>query len=207
MHSSLDSLAGELRARLLPREAVVSQLPDLRQAAVLILLIAHDPGVVIPLIKRPEDERRHAGQIALPGGVREQQDQDLAATALRETHEEIGVPPHRVDLLGRLDSVHISVSGFQMHPFVGVLKEQMNLQPHDREVAAIIEMPISTLFDRQVFFEEPAPNGSPYQSVFAYHLEAGRVWGATARVLATFGKVVRPHDSQNGMGGTMGTRP
>jgi len=188
---SLSDLPGSLRGQLPPAEEPQPGAAQLRRAAVLVLFIPSTEGWMIPLIRRPDNQRRHPGQIALPGGVIEAGDGSLAATALRESWEEIGVPPERVEVLGRLPAVVVSVSGFEVHPFVGRLDSPISLIPHDREVAAIVKMPASVLVDPLAVREEPAPPGARHPTIFAFDLPEGTVWGATARILASLAQILR----------------
>src|SRR5687767_14552875 len=94
--------------------------PDARIAAALLMLYPHDGGVAVPLTVRASGLTRHAGQISLPGGATDP-GETLAQAALREASEEIGVDPSSVRVLGELTPVHVLVSGFTLHPVVGIV--------------------------------------------------------------------------------------
>ncbi len=159
------------------------------RAAVLALLYPHQGEWCVPLTIRPPTMLTHAGQISFPGGGIEP-DESGAHAALRELHEELGVEPERVELLGQLSPLHLFVSGYVLNPWVGVSRERPNFRCDEREVAELIEVPLAHLLD-------PAFHGS-HQRVRrgiaqqAPHLSWGphRIWGATAMVLGELLRVV-----------------
>jgi 8-oxo-dGTP pyrophosphatase MutT (NUDIX family) len=158
---------------------------DARIAAALLLLYPGDDGITLPLTVRASGLRRHAGQISLPGGATDP-GETLAQAALREAREEIGVDPRRVRVLGELTPVHVLVSGFTLHPVVGVTDERPVFRPADEEVEKLIEVSIDTLRDasairRGTRIREGVAVEYPY-----FDLLGGQVWGATAMVLGEF---------------------
>jgi 8-oxo-dGTP pyrophosphatase MutT (NUDIX family) len=157
-------------------------LPDGTPAAVLIpILTGPDPSVFFT--ERPDSMRHHSGEISFPGGSRHPEDEDLRATALRETHEELGLSPEAVDVLGCLPPIHALVSGFTVVPYVGLLAERPEFVPSPDEVAAVIEIPLRTLLaieqEREWVFV------SERWSTYAYQYAGHTIWGATARILHT----------------------
>lgn len=123
----------------------------------------------------------HAGQIAFPGGVVEGADADASACALRETEEELGIPPSRVSLLGCLDDT-FTVRGFRISPYVGVL-DGIAVRPNPAEIARVLTPPLAAFASGDnVRFEERVFDGRPVRVSF-YELEEGTVWGATARII------------------------
>jgi len=133
------------------------------------------------LMKRPTSMRSHAGQIAFPGGKSDPSDESLRATALREAHEELGIDPASVDVLGALDEVHTFVSGFTISPWVGWLAAATEVRPNDGEVARAFAAPV------RAFFE--APGGAP--PFVGWTIEGELVWGATAAILRGFVAILR----------------
>src|SRR6187455_2870417 len=119
---------------------------DARIAAGLLLLYPGARGPSIPLTVRASGLRRHAGQISLPGGATDP-GETLAQAALREAHEEIGVDPARVRILGELTPVHVLVSGFTLHPVVGITDERPDFALAEHEVEQVIEVSIDDLQD------------------------------------------------------------
>lgn len=157
-----------------------------RLAAVLILL--YDRGDVphLVLTKRTDDLPHHPGQISFPGGRWEITDGDLAMTAMRETHEELGVPPASVRLIGRLPDELTMVSGFVVAPFVGVSAVSLEPVPSEREIARVLEVPLD-----DVLSADDALPAVPDIVTLRYPLAGEDVWGATARILHAFSGVVR----------------
>lgn len=162
---------------------------DARIAAALLLLYPGDSGPAVPLTVRASGLTRHAGQISLPGGAMDA-GETLAETALREASEEIGVDPARVQVLGELTPVHVLVSGFTLHPVVGVVHERPAFQAAPGEVDEILEVSLEHLQDasrirRGTRLREGIAIEYPY-----FDLLGHQVWGATAMVLGEFITVI-----------------
>ena len=157
-----------------------------RLAAVLILLYARDDVPHVVLTKRTDTLEHHPGQVSLPGGRWETSDGDLGTTALRETHEELGIPPDAVRLLGRLNDELTAVSGFVVAPFVGVSSVALQPVPCEQEIARVLQIPLAALLAA-----DDALPASPDIVSLRYPLMGEDVWGATARILHTFSGVVR----------------
>lgn len=158
---------------------------DARIAAALLLLYPDGRGAAVPLTVRASGLARHAGQISLPGGATDP-GETLAEAALREASEEIGVDPASVRVLGELTPVHVLVSGFTLHPVVGVTDERPAFQAAPGEVDEIIEVSLSDLRDasrirRGTRVREGIAVEYPY-----FDLHGHQVWGATAMVLGEF---------------------
>ena len=164
--------------------------PDLtpetaRRAAALLLLYPGRDGVMLPLTVRQTGLPQHAGQVSLPGGAEDPGESSLD-TALREAHEEIGVMPDRIRLVGQLSTLWIPVSNFVLTTIVGVSDQRPAFRPHAGEVADLLELPLSHLRDqRHIQWGRRHQRGVdvdyPYVA-FAGH----QIWGATAMVLSEF---------------------
>jgi 8-oxo-dGTP pyrophosphatase MutT (NUDIX family) len=158
---------------------------DLRPASVLLPLFASEPGAGpdLWLVRRSVDLRTHSGQVALPGGKHEPGDADLLATALRESHEEIGLVPADVDVLGVLDD-YATHTGFVITPYVGWLARPFTPAPHAAEVARVFAVPLAT-FDREprAITMEIGPSK---RIVLSYEAEGETIWGITAAILRGF---------------------
>jgi 8-oxo-dGTP pyrophosphatase MutT (NUDIX family) len=158
---------------------------DARVAAALLLVYPGADGPAVPLTVRASGLARHAGQISLPGGAADE-GETLAETALREAQEEIGVDPASVRVLGELTPVHVLVSGFTLHPVVGVTHERPSFVAAEAEVAQILEVSLDDLRDasrirRGTRIREGVAIEYPY-----FDLLGHQVWGATAMVLGEF---------------------
>lgn len=164
-----------------------------RAAAVLAPLYALNGQPHLIFTVRSLDVASHRGEISFPGGSRETSDADLAATALRETDEELGITPHRVDVLGALPVVFAGPSNFAVTPFVGWLGEGVPaLTPSPAEVAEVIYAPLTALDDPAIYHTEVWQRfGQPHQIHF-YDFGAYRIWGATGRMLRALLELLPP---------------
>ncbi|GAA6152459.1 CoA pyrophosphatase [Pseudoteredinibacter isoporae] len=157
-----------------------------RQAAVLLALTDHPSEPEIVLTKRAEHLNSHSGQVAFPGGKWDETDKSLMETALRESHEEIGLPPERVEVLASLPSAETRF-GIHVTPFVGVVPKDLQLEPNYDELDAIFNVPVSYFLDddnrsRTDIFE--GSMGRFWAPV--WHYEGFEIWGFTAGILANF---------------------
>jgi 8-oxo-dGTP pyrophosphatase MutT (NUDIX family) len=158
---------------------------DARAAGVLILLYQQEGVWHFPLMKRTEDGLTHSGQISLPGGSQEA-GESLQATALREACEEIGAACTAAEVLGQLSTLYIPPSNFLVTPTVGYVDQRPDFHCDPREVAELIEVPLSTLFDPQVVKREPWTLRGTTVEVPFYQIGPHKVWGATAMILSEF---------------------
>lgn len=158
-----------------------------RVGAVLLLLYYKTDDLHIVLTKRRDDLNAHAGQISFPGGRQEDQE-PLEQTALRETDEEIGVPETAVTLLGQLTDIYIPPSDFEVHPFVGWFHngKRPSFQPAVTEVAKILEVSLSHLMQPETRKTGPWDFRGNTITVPYYDVDGHMVWGATAVMLSEF---------------------
>ena len=169
-----------------------SRLPPARAAATLLLVYpAADGELSLPLTVRHADLRAHAGEISLPGGAVDGTDASLEATALREAHEEVGIDPASVTIVGALDDLWIPVSNFELRPFVGTAAARPTFARHADEVAEIVELPLRRLLAEAVVSEELIEGLGWSLRAAVYRHDGHRIWGATARTLAMFAAVLR----------------
>ena len=135
---------------------------------------------------RTDTVPHHKGQVAFPGGARNDDDTDLLHTALREAQEEIGLHPRQVEILGALDDV-LTISSFQITPWVGRIDWPLDLVSSEQETAEIFTVPLSRLLDPALCrLEESVHDGYRYYPV--HHFSGGRhlIWGVTGHILAGF---------------------
>ena len=152
-------------------------------AAVLLPLYGwpDEPGLIFT--ERRADLRRHAGEISFPGGRRDEADADLAATALREAQEEIGLDPALVELGEELSTTGTFVTGYRIHPFVGRIPHpgELSLTPNPAEVETVLTWSLDVLRDAYGM-RRLVRRGVPIHTP-TYEVEGRLIWGATARIL------------------------
>ncbi|MCW5924111.1 MAG: CoA pyrophosphatase [Saprospiraceae bacterium] len=168
--------------------------PNAKVACVLNLLHQHDGHWRTVLIERTVNPRdRHSGQVSFPGGRYEEQDGDLVNVALREAHEEVGVSPVEVEVLGRLTELYIPVSNYVVHPFVGVLLGAPMFRPQPGEVEAILTPPIDLFSqpENRKMTDLPVAQGVKLKEVPYFEVEGRIVWGATAMIMSEFVELIR----------------
>ena len=155
---------------------------DAKAAAVLIALVAREHGLTLLLTQRTAHLTAHAGQISFPGGRSEPWDASPVDTALRESHEEIGLERHHVDVLGTLPLYHTG-TGYSVTPVVGLLTPPFDLRADPSEVAEIFEVPLAFLMNglHHQRLSAALPDGR--RSFYAMPYERHYIWGATAGML------------------------
>jgi 8-oxo-dGTP pyrophosphatase MutT (NUDIX family) len=162
--------------------------PTARQSAVLILLFPKNGEWHIVLTERvgnPNDP--HSNQISFPGGSVDADDASLAFCALRETHEEVGILPETIQIIGPMTDIYIPVSNFQVHPFLGWTNAPPQYQRQITEVKHIIETPLSVLQNLDNHKKMNMTVRDYYLTDVPYFDVFGKaVWGATAMMLAEF---------------------
>jgi len=172
-----------LRDRLIdPAEAAALSVHGGVQAAVLVPLYQTSDGPRAVFTRRREDLRRHAGEVSFPGGRRDDGDPSLQATALREAHEEIGLAPGAVELIGALAPVSTFVTGYAVHPFVGLIEPGQAWTPSEAEVAEVLELGLDEVaagYGRRRLVRRGVPIRTD-----TYEVAGQLIWGATARIVA-----------------------
>ncbi len=179
----------------LARRNAVPPPPNARQAAVLALFFPKNKDWHLVFIERdnsnPND--RHGGQISFPGGKYEEGDASLQYTAIREAHEEVGVHPEKVEIIGELTDLYIPVSNFKVNPFVGFVDYTPTFRPQVEEVSDVLEVPFKLLRDYSIqkttdlrIANNITLRGVPYFDLFGKVL-----WGATAMMLSELLEVIK----------------
>ncbi len=173
-----------LRGVLLdPGDAARISVPGAQHAAVLVPLYVDPQGALHAVFtERRPDMRRHAGEISFPGGRRDEHDPDLCATALRETHEEIGLPPGAVEVVGALQPTPTFVTNYAIYPFVGLIEPGFAWVVAEAEVGQVLELPLDAV--REGYARRRlVRRGLPFRTD-TYAVDGPLIWGATARIVA-----------------------
>ena len=165
------------------RRAVLAPGPV--PAAVLLPLFLKNGHYHILLTKRTELLNHHRGEISFPGGACQPEDRNTLATALRETWEEIGIPPASVEVLGALDDI-LSVYDYLVTPYAGLLPEQFQLNMNVGEIERVIEVPVAHLLRPEVFRTEDWNWRGRTLPVYFYTYGYDEIWGLTASILKQF---------------------
>jgi 8-oxo-dGTP pyrophosphatase MutT (NUDIX family) len=172
-----------LRKALNARKPRRVSLADARDAAVLIPVVG-SPAPTLIFTVRTETLPSHKGQISFPGGSIDP-DENAVQAALRETHEEVGIEPGAVEVVGELDSMPTFVSGYVIAPVVGWLDEMPALVPNPAEVAEVLTVPIADLVEDIRAQPGFIHRGQTYPTeAWLWHDHV--IWGVTARLLRTF---------------------
>jgi 8-oxo-dGTP pyrophosphatase MutT (NUDIX family) len=181
----------QLRELLLtPEEAARLDAPGSTEAAVLIPLYLEAGDLVAVFTERREDLKKHAGEISFPGGRQDHPDEDLRETALREAEEEIGLSPGDVEVIGALPPTGTFVTGYKVHPFVGMIEPGHTWTPQETEVAKVLELSLPDLargFESKRLIRKGLPIRTP-----TYTVNDHLVWGATARMVASLLERLEP---------------
>jgi len=192
-----------LRRKLEPVESVVKPaFGEKKVAAVLVPLMHRNGGLEVLYTRRSDRLASHSGQVAFPGGRFDWRDADLMAAALRETHEEVGIEPNQVDVLGTFPGLRTNSTDIAVTPFVGVIEGDPVLTPDPKEVAEIFSIPLSALSDPR-FRGSHRWERNGTISTFPTIMYGGQmIWGLTYSLTVTFLQLIEgikrsPHPSIN----------
>jgi 8-oxo-dGTP pyrophosphatase MutT (NUDIX family) len=189
--SPADAALSELRRNLIPAPAATRlRVRGRTKAAVLVPLYVDRGELHAVFTQRREDLRRHPGEISFPGGRQEEGDTDLAATALREAEEEIGLPRQSVQVIGALQPTPTIATGYAVYPFVGLIEPGQAWRLSAREVARVLELSLSDLragYERRRLVRRGLPIRTD-----TYVVGDDLIWGATARILADLLERISP---------------
>ncbi len=178
-------LEEKIRAALSVRVEKPLNSKGLTPAAVLVPLFRKEGSHHVLFTKRTDLVKSHKGEISFPGGVFDESDRTLKATALRESYEEIGVKATDLEILGCLDDV-ITVTNYLVRPFVGFLPYPYPFVISPKEIDEIIQIPLLALFERDRFDQKIIQSQGRERVIYTYRYGRHVIWGATAWILKQF---------------------
>jgi len=173
-----------------PGKVLEQPSPGLREAAVLAPLFMRQSQPFAVFTKRPAALRQHGGQIAFPGGARDAEDLTPLHTALRETHEELGILPEDVAVLGMLDEVP-TITNYRVLPFVGVIPADFRYRANPEEIEEVIEVPLAHLFNPAIHRIERRRAMDTEREIYFYDYGPYVIWGVTGRILRGLLQLIR----------------
>jgi 8-oxo-dGTP pyrophosphatase MutT (NUDIX family) len=165
-----------------PLSKVQSSPRPLRDAAVLIGLVEREQQLQLVLTRRADHLKHHPGQVSFPGGKVEEHDLDVAETALRETHEELGIPPHKINVIGALPSLN-TVSSFSVVPVVAFIDASYQPIIDENEVAELFEVPASFILSPDALGSYSVTHKGVSHTIYGALFEQQFIWGVTAQIL------------------------
>ena len=176
--------------RRLPADYAARIAAGLRPAGVLVPIVERRSGLTVLLTERSSELKQHAGQVSFPGGGMEPHDADIVETALRETHEEVGIEPGLVDVAGFLRP-RPTVTGYAVTPVVGLVASHFELRIDPIEVDSAFEVPLDFLMDSNNETHYEREFGGVTYDVTSIYYEGYDIWGATAGIIASLRRALK----------------
>lgn len=174
-------------------------IPGFTSAAIIIPVFEIDGEAHLLLTLRTDTVMHHKGQVSFPGGAREEQDASLEQTALRETYEEVGIPPEMVSIIGQLDDFP-TITDFMVTPYVAAIPYPYPHRINTDEVAELVEVPLELfLSDRAFEIKEKTYRGVTYP-VYYYYFKHVVIWGVTGFIVNRFVELVFGYNPAPGSG-------
>jgi 8-oxo-dGTP pyrophosphatase MutT (NUDIX family) len=181
-HKKLSSIH-RLQTSIIPNDKT-------RESAVLVLLYQEKNTIYFPLIQRAMYDGTHGGQMAFPGGKKEDTDENLIRTALRESQEEIGIKAIDVKIIGELSTIFIPPSNFWVKPILGYLDYIPDFFPDSREVQKVVPIKLMDLLNDELLKEKEISINGKAINTPGFEFENNWVWGATALILSEFKEIL-----------------
>lgn len=172
--------------------------PDFRKSAVMMLIMNKNNEACVLVTKRTLSVSSHKGQMSLPGGRYEESDGNLLATALRETHEEVGIPQSDIEVLGQFDEF-LSIAGYHVESFIGAVKYPYQYTINRHEIDDYVEVPLSIFTEKRYDKIQQVEYEGRKLNIYYYFYNGFEIWGLTARILTDFALKIL-----NGCGQTQG---
>lgn len=167
--------------------------PDYKKSAVMILFMEKEGSPHVLLTLRTDKVSTHKGQVSFPGGRYDSTDKNFLDTALRETMEEVGIPPEEIEVLGEFDE-YISIAGYHVYVYVGALNSVQQYSESEDEIEEILEVPFSIFYNEEYNRCEKITHEGREYDVYFYEYGHSTIWGMTARILTDFARKIYKRD-------------
>ena len=164
-----------------------------RKASVLIPLIEIRGEIFVLFTERSKNLRSHPGQVSFPGGKQDYQDTNSLETALRETHEEIGLHPEKVEILGRIDQI-ISLYNYLVTPFVGLIPSDFKPNPNRNEIEKVFKVPLSFFLNGKKHWSEEYESLSVKVLIHHFDFDGFDIWGLTSKLILRLLEIGLDHE-------------
>lgn len=192
---SEDLLGIEAHQKMLPPgrrlKTFESETSLVKPSGVLVLLFPEGGKIYLCLIKRPSTMTHHPGQISFPGGKVEKDDPSAEMAALREAHEEVGIDPSYVRIIGKLSELYVEVSKFLIHPFIAWCDQKPDFIVNKSEVDELILLPINDLVANETIMETDMDTITGRLRIKYYPFKSQIIWGATAMILSELIEILK----------------
>ncbi|HPA70849.1 MAG TPA: CoA pyrophosphatase [Spirochaetota bacterium] len=184
-----EAFLAEVKARLDAQERRRLEKPEFAPAAVLMLFMNKGGEAHVLLTRRTSKVATHKGEVAFPGGKRDDGDADTLRTALRETEEEVGIGAGAIRVLGEFDH-YFSIWGFHVSTWVGAIPYPCEYTINRDELDACFEAPLSLFYEEKYYRSEVFNFEGRDVTVYYYHYDGFEIWGLTARILTDFARKI-----------------
>jgi len=178
-----------IKETLKTRDKRTIDFPDYRKSSVMMLFMEKENVPHVLLSLRTDRVSTHKGQVSFPGGSYDDTDRDYLETALRETHEEVGIDPSEIEILGEYDE-YISIMGFHVYVYVGALNRDVPYNVCEDEIEEMLEVPFSIFYNEEFDRCEKFTHEGRDYDVYYYYYGDSTIWGMTARILTDFSRKV-----------------
>ena len=153
-----------------------------KRASVLIPLLESEGEIYVMLTRRSSEMRSHPGQVSFPGGKQDNNDENSLQTALRETHEEIGLPAENVDVIGTLDQI-LSLHYYLVTPYVGLIPSDFVPVPNTDEIESVFKVPLAFFMKSENHWSEEKKTFASPVLVHHFEYQGYDIWGLTAKLI------------------------